>query len=151
MCTYYPIVLLFYLVRFTFHFVLLKRHLKAVFHSIPFPVGMLFICILSIHIFFICILFICILYIQMFFICILFICIFFICLLLICILFIQIFFICILFICILFICMVFRWGTHLYMSLFLSVHPSIRPSVCRAPYLRNRRSSDHNFWYTYAK
>ena len=24
---------------------------------------------------------------------------------------------------------VFRWGTHLYMSLFLSVHPSIHPSV----------------------
>ena len=25
---------------------------------------------------------------------------------------------------------------------------SIRPSVRRAPYLRNRRLSDHNFWYT---
>ena len=25
---------------------------------------------------------------------------------------------------------VFRWATHLYMSLFLSVRPSVRPSVC---------------------
>ena len=36
MYTYYSIVLLFYLVGCTFHFVLLKRHLKAVFHSILF-------------------------------------------------------------------------------------------------------------------
>ena len=41
----------------------------------------------------------------------------------------------------------FRWGTHFYMSLFLSVHPS----VCRAAYLKNHTSSDHNFWYTYVK
>ena len=40
---------------------------------------------------------------------------------------------------------IFRWGTHLYMSLY----PSVRPSVRRAPYLRNRTSYDHNFWYTY--
>ena len=37
---------------------------------------------------------------------------------------------------------IFRWDTHLYMSLF----PSACPSVHRAPYLRNRTSSDHNFW-----
>ena len=40
---------------------------------------------------------------------------------------------------------IFRWGTHLYMSFFLSVCLSI----CCAPYLRNHTSSDHNFWYTY--
>ena len=34
---------------------------------------------------------------------------------------------------------IFRWGTHLYMSLF----PSVRPSVRRAPYLRNRTSSGY--------
>ena len=39
----------------------------------------------------------------------------------------------------------FRWGTHLYMSLFLSVCPS----DCSAPYLRNHTSSDHNLWYTF--
>ena len=43
--------------------------------------------------------------------------------------------------------LVFRWGTHLYMSLFLSIHLS----VCRVLYLRNRTSSHHNFWYTYLK
>ena len=32
-----------------------------------------------------------------------------------------------------------------------SVRPSVRPIVRRAPYLRNRRSSDHNFWYTCVK
>ena len=42
---------------------------------------------------------------------------------------------------------IFRWGTHLYMSLY----PSVRPSARRAPYLRNRTSYDHNFWYTYVK
>ena len=42
---------------------------------------------------------------------------------------------------------IFRWGTHLYMSFFLSVCLSI----CCAPYLRNHTSSDHNFWYTYIK
>ena len=36
---------------------------------------------------------------------------------------------------------VFRWGTHLYMSLFLSVCPSI----CRASYFRNCTSCDHYF------
>ena len=36
---------------------------------------------------------------------------------------------------------IFRWSTHLYMSLFLS--------VCCTAYLRNRTSSGHNFWYTY--
>ena len=39
---------------------------------------------------------------------------------------------------------VLRWGTHLYMSLF----PSVHPSVCRTPCLRNRTPSNHNFWYT---
>ena len=29
----------------------------------------------------------------------------------------------------------------------LSIHPSICLSVCCAPYLRNRTSSDHNLWY----
>ena len=32
-----------------------------------------------------------------------------------------------------------------------SVCPSVRPSFCCAPYLRNRTSSDHNFWCTYVK
>ena len=45
----------------------------------------------------------------------------------------------------------FRWGTHLYMSLFPSVCPSVCLSVCRAAYFRNRTLSDHNFWYTYVK
>ena len=35
-----------------------------------------------------------------------------------------------------------RWGTHLYMSLF----PSICPSVCCTPYLRNCTLSNHTFW-----
>ena len=38
---------------------------------------------------------------------------------------------------------VFRWGTHLYMSHF--------PSVRHASYIRNRTSSNHNFWYTCVK
>ena len=50
----------------------------------------------------------------------------------------------------------FTWGTHLYMSLFLSVRSSIRPSVrlsvCpsvrHAPYFRNGTSYDIYFWYT---
>ena len=29
-------------------------------------------------------------------------------------------------------CTIFRWGTHLYMSLF----PSVRPSICQTPYYR---------------
>ena len=33
------------------------------------------------------------------------------------------------------------------MSLFLPVRPSVQP----APYLRNRTSCDHNFWYTCGK
>ena len=51
---------------------------------------------------------------------------------------------------------IFRWGTHLYMSLFLSVNP-VRPSVCRVPCPRKDTSSDHNFgthnvkwWYLQA-
>ena len=32
-----------------------------------------------------------------------------------------------------------------------SACPSIHLSICCAPYLRNRTSSDHNFWYTYVK
>ena len=43
--------------------------------------------------------------------------------------------------------MLFRWGTNLYTSLF----PSVRLSVRRAAYLRNRTSSDHSFWHTYVK
>ena len=39
-----------------------------------------------------------------------------------------------------------RWGTHLYMSLFLSVRLSIR-SPCTTS-LRNCTSSNHNFWHT---
>ena len=46
---------------------------------------------------------------------------------------------------------IFRWGTHLYMSLFPSVRLSICLSVCHAPHLRNHTSSDHNFWYIYVK
>ena len=45
--------------------------------------------------------------------------------------------------------MVFRWGTHLSMSLFPSVH--LCPSVCCPPYLRDCTSSDNNFWYAYVK
>ena len=41
----------------------------------------------------------------------------------------------------------FRWGTHLSMSLFLSVCLS----VCRTPYLRSRTSSNHDLWYTCVK
>ena len=37
------------------------------------------------------------------------------------------------------------------MSLFSSVRPSVCPSVCRSPYVRNRTSYYHNFWYTYVK
>ena len=43
---------------------------------------------------------------------------------------------------------IFRWGTHLYMSLFPSVCPFFRLSVRGTPHLRNR-TFDHNFWYTY--
>ena len=43
--------------------------------------------------------------------------------------------------------MFLRWGTHLYMSLF----PFVCPTICRAPYLKNHTSCDHNFWYTYVK
>ena len=32
-----------------------------------------------------------------------------------------------------------------------SICPSVYPSVCRAPYLRNCTSPDHNFWCTYVK
>ena len=47
--------------------------------------------------------------------------------------------------------LIFRWGTLLYMSLFLSVHLSVGLSIRHAAYLRNRTSSDHNIWYTYVK
>ena len=33
----------------------------------------------------------------------------------------------------------------------MPIHPPICPSIHRAPYLRDRISSDHNFWYTYVK
>ena len=39
--------------------------------------------------------------------------------------------------------LIFRWETHLYMSLF--------PSVRRAPYFRNCTSCDHCFLYTFVK
>ena len=45
----------------------------------------------------------------------------------------------------------FRCGTHLYMSLFLSVHLSISLCICRAPYLRNHTSSNYNLWCTSVK
>ena len=41
----------------------------------------------------------------------------------------------------------FRWGTHLYMSLF----PFVCPSVCCAPYLKNSIAYDHDFGYTCVK
>ena len=41
---------------------------------------------------------------------------------------------------------IFRWGTHLYISLFPSGHLSVRLSICRAPYFRNCTSCDHYFW-----
>ena len=46
---------------------------------------------------------------------------------------------------------IFRWGIHLYMSLFPSVSLSVCLSVCCTPYLRNHTSSNHNFWYTCVK
>ena len=89
MCTYYPMVLLYYLVGCTFLFILLKKHLNAVFHSILFSVFHSYAFFHS-YTFFIRILFIC----TFCFIGILFIRIlFFIRLLLICILFIRILFI----------------------------------------------------------
>ena len=42
----------------------------------------------------------------------------------------------------------FKWNTHLYVSLFLSVCCSAHPS---APYLSNRTLCDHNFFYTCVK
>ena len=42
---------------------------------------------------------------------------------------------------------VFRWGTQLYMSLFLLFHLSIHCAL----YLRNCTSCDHSFWYTCVK
>ena len=47
--------------------------------------------------------------------------------------------------------LIFRWGTHLYMSLFPSAHPSVCPFVCCTQYLRNHISSDHKFWCTCKK
>ena len=46
---------------------------------------------------------------------------------------------------------IFRWGSHLYVSLFPSVRPFVCPSVSRAPYLSNSTSSNHNFWNTCVK
>ena len=37
------------------------------------------------------------------------------------------------------------------MSFFLSIGPSVCPSVRCTPYTRNRTLSDHNFWHTYVK
>ena len=45
---------------------------------------------------------------------------------------------------------IFSWGTHLYMSLFPSVRPlspSVCPSICCGPYLRNYTLCYPNFWY----
>ena len=42
---------------------------------------------------------------------------------------------------------IFRWGTHLCMSVFPPVHSSVH----HASYLRNCTSCDHNFWYTCVK
>ena len=42
----------------------------------------------------------------------------------------------------------FRWGTHLYMSLFPQVGLSVCLSICRAPHFRNHTSCDHQFRYT---
>ena len=50
--------------------------------------------------------------------------------------------------CILYFLYFFRWGTHLSMSLFPSVRLSVCPSIRRTSYLRNRTSSNRNFWYT---
>ena len=41
----------------------------------------------------------------------------------------------------------FRWGTHLHISLF----PSVCPSVHCGPCFRNCTSCDHYFWYTCVK
>ena len=46
---------------------------------------------------------------------------------------------------------IFRWDTHLYMSIFPSVCPSICQSVHCAPYLSNHTSCEHNFWCTCVK
>ena len=47
-------------------------------------------------------------------------------------------------------CLTFLVG-HPPLYVTFSVRPSVHPSVCRTPYLRNYTSSDHNFWYTYVK
>ena len=39
------------------------------------------------------------------------------------------------------------WMTHLYMSHFPLVHPSVCPSICSARYLRNQTSSNHNLFF----
>ena len=44
---------------------------------------------------------------------------------------------------------IFRLGIHLYV--IFSIHPSVCPSIYHAPYLKNRISSDHSFWYTCVK
>ena len=35
--------------------------------------------------------------------------------------------------------------------LTFSIYPSVHRSICRAPHLRIRTSSDHDFWYTCVK
>ena len=45
----------------------------------------------------------------------------------------------------------FRFGTHLYMSLFPSLRLSVCASVCCRSYLRNNTSSSHHPWYTRVK
>lgn len=62
MCTYYQIVLLFHLVGSTFYLVLLKRQLKADFHSIILSIHIRFTRLLFIYISF----FIRLLFIQIF-------------------------------------------------------------------------------------
>ena len=52
-------------------------------------------------------------------------------------------------------CFVIRVDSSVLIFCFLifcfSICHFFRPSVRRAPYLRNRTSSDHNFWYTCVK
>ena len=45
--------------------------------------------------------------------------------------------------------LIFLGGAHTSICYFF--HPSVCPSVRRAPYLRNGTSSDHNIWYSYVK
>ena len=58
--------------------------------------------------------------------------------------------------------MIFRWGTHHYISVLPSICPTVHPSkklpkiknnnyMCHGPYLRNIIAYDHDFWYTCVK